>query len=104
MCEILIDRKVIAHFVRSQVVELREGSLFIFKNELRKNFSKKIMFRPISDLDPDPNPDPDLNPDPCLTLDPDLKLNAGWIRIQHQIQNFCFGSATLTLTKSKKDL
>jgi hypothetical protein len=27
MCEVLIDRQYIAHFVRSQVTELMEGSL-----------------------------------------------------------------------------
>jgi hypothetical protein len=43
MCEILIDPKLIAFFVKfvyGQVTELREGSLFLFKMRLRvKNFS-----------------------------------------------------------------
>jgi hypothetical protein len=33
--------KFTAHHVRSQVTELREGSLFMFEDELGKNFSTK---------------------------------------------------------------
>ncbi len=101
MCENLVDWKLIAHFVCSQVTELT------LKMRLLKNFSSKrgsfgqflIRIRiedtririQIRDSNPDSNPDldPDSNPDP------DSKLTAGRIRIRNWIRNFCFGSATL---------
>ncbi len=33
MCEILVDWKFISQFVRSQVTELRDGSLFMFEDD-----------------------------------------------------------------------
>jgi hypothetical protein len=33
MCEILVDGKFIAQFVRSKVTELRDGRLFMFEDE-----------------------------------------------------------------------
>jgi hypothetical protein len=72
--------KFIAHLVRSQVTELREGSLFMFADEAGYKFSnKKKKLRPVSDLDPNPKP------------------TSGRIRIRNRIRNFCFGSATLSL-------
>ncbi len=46
--------KFIAHLVRSQVTELREGSLFTFEDEAGKKFSTKKKFLPVSELDPHP--------------------------------------------------
>ncbi len=83
MCEIFVDRKFIAHFVRSQVTELREDRLFMFEDEAAWNLSKKRSFGQfliciqIQDSDSNPHPDP--------------KLSSSRIRIR----NFCFGSATL---------
>jgi hypothetical protein len=59
ICEILIDRKFFAHFIRIQVTELMEGCLEV---RLRKNFSTKkrfghfLIWIRIQDSDPDSNP------------------------------------------------
>ena len=81
MCEILVDWKFIAQFVRSQVTELT------LKMRLLKNFSTKrgsfsqflIRIR-IQDTDPDPNPGfesgvkTNCRPDPDPKLDPKLLI------------------------------
>ncbi len=84
--------KFIAHLARSQVTELRKGSLLCLKMRLGKNFRTKkrclgqfLIWIRIQDSDTDSNPDSNPNP----------KLTSGRIRIRNRIRNFCFGSATL---------
>ncbi len=90
MCEIFVDGKFIAHFVRSQVTELREDRLFMFEDEAAWNLCKKRSFGQflICIQIQDSVSIQDSNPHPKSGF-------KSGVRIRIRIRNFCFGSATL---------